>query len=62
MLKPKGIMENFRPGNLFDLLMLIEIYNRETHTSLHLYSKKIQKLRKEEPESVSGAHYPSMWH
>ena len=39
-----------------------EFYHRETQTSLHMYSKKIQKLQKEDASAVAGVHYPTKWH
>ena len=41
-----------------------EFYNRETQTSLHMYSRKIAALKKKEGESTltPGVHYPSIWH
>ena len=39
-----------------------EFYNKEMHTSLHIYTKKIQKLRSEQPETLQAVHYPSQWH
>ena len=41
-----------------------EFYNRETQTSLHMYSRKIAALKKQEGESTltPGVHYPTIWH
>ena len=63
MVKMKPLTEMYRPGNKLNFItFLIEIYNREISGSLHLYSKRIQQLKKDQPEAVSGAHYPSQWH
>ena len=41
-----------------------EFYNREMQTSLIMYSRKIEKLRKEgnTDKLVAGVHYPQVWH
>ena len=40
-----------------------EFYNKEMQTSLQIYSKKIQALKKtEDPKVVAGVHYPVAWH
>ena len=40
-----------------------EFYNRETQTSLHMYSRKIANLKKQEDASLTaGVHYPNIWH
>lgn len=40
-----------------------EFYNREMQTSLLMYSRKIEKLRKEGAElPTAGVHFPKSWH
>ena len=77
MLAPNGVMQNHKAssGNYMywaqnflytfkpqTQIWRPEFYNRETQTSLHMYSKKIQRLQKEDAAAVSGVHYPTTWH
>ena len=77
MLAPNGVMQNHKAssGNYMywaqnflytfkpqTQIWRPEFYNRETQTSLHMYSKKIQRLQKEDAAKVAGVHYPTSWH
>ena len=76
MLHPNGVMNNhkspagnymFWPQNfMFQMKPLTQIwrpefYHVETQSSLKLYSRKIQGLRKE-GALTQGVHYPTTWH
>ena len=39
-----------------------EFYNKEINTSLMLYSRKIERIRKEDASAVAGVHYTTVWH
>ncbi len=40
-----------------------EFYNRETQTSLQMYSRKIANIKKQEENNLTpGVHYPQVWH
>ena len=56
---PQNFMYTFKPQTQ---IWRPEFYNRETQTSLHMYSRKIQKIAKEDPAAVAGVHYPTTWH
>ncbi len=56
---PQNFLYTFKPQTQ---VWRPEFYARESQTSLHLYSQKIQKIRKEDAAAVSGVHYPTTWH
>ena len=39
-----------------------EFYWKESQQSLHVYAKKIENAKKEDPEKFTGVNYPSTWH
>ncbi|CDW80795.1 UNKNOWN [Stylonychia lemnae] len=56
---PQNFMTKLKP---FTQVYRPEIYNRETSLSLIMYSKKMQKIRKEDPASLAGQNVPYAWH
>ena len=75
---PTGVMQNHRasagaymyfaqnfmgPKRSFQQVYRPEFYQKEQSLSLYHYTKKIERLRKEDPEKVvEGVHHPTMWH
>ena len=57
---PQNFMYTFKPQTQ---IWRPEFYNRESQTSLQMYSRKIQRLRKLEDNTLTaGVHYPVVWH
>eukprot|EP00347_Sterkiella_histriomuscorum_P002983 403366050 len=59
MYTPQNFMQRFRS---VQQIYRPEFYFKDQYTSLNMYARRINKLRKEDAQAVSGAHYPTTWH